>query len=99
MRSNKGFETIIELWGGILDGIYEKIDTLFKERNYSDADFTLTRLLIHDQLNLVLRLFTDSVHAMELQKRFAPLYYAVLLLNNKTENNLSYVFHLKYCLP
>lgn len=89
MGDRKRFQTIIEVWYGILDDIYEKIDTVFKQIDYLDADYFLIRLLIHDQLKIVLRLFTDSIHAAELQKRFVPLYYAVLLLNNKTDNNLS----------
>jgi hypothetical protein len=34
-------------------------------------------------------LFTNTAYGNELQKRYKPLYYAVLLLNNNTGNNLT----------
>ncbi len=82
-------QIIIEVWNGIFENLQNKITALLKESNYDKLNWFFEQLLIQEQLNLVFNLFTDAAHGPELQKRYAPLYYAVLLLNNKTENNLT----------
>jgi len=82
-------QILIETWNGIFENLHDKIMALLKESKYDNLDWFFEQLLIQEQLSLVFDLFTDAVHGPELQKRYTPLYYAVLLLNNKTENNLT----------
>lgn len=79
----------IEVWNGIFENIIKKTEQLFISTGHDELEWFFTNLLSHEQQTLVLNLFTDKIHGEEFQKRYAPLYYAVLILNNKTENNLT----------
>ncbi len=82
-------QIIIETWNGIFEDLNNRILAIIKESSYDNLNWFFTQLLIQEQLNLVFNLFTDAAHGTELQKRYLPLYYAIMLLNNKTENNLA----------
>ncbi len=78
----------IEVWNGVFEGLIDKVEMIIKKSNYETLALFFTQLLYQEQITLVLNLFTSKQHGEELQKRYTPLYYAVLLLNNKTEDNL-----------
>jgi energy-coupling factor transporter ATP-binding protein EcfA2 len=79
---------IIEIWNGIFENIEEIIVIIFKESEYEELDIFLENLLYLEQSHLVLSLFESEVHGQELRERYRLLYYATLLLLNRTENNL-----------
>jgi TPR repeat protein len=82
-------EIIISLWNNVFDNLERKIENLVNDFGFDHLEFFLSNLLYHEQLRLVYQLFTSTAHGNELQKRYKPLYYAVLLLNNNTGNNLT----------
>jgi AAA domain len=66
----------------------ENIKEMFEKVQYKNLDWFLENLLYLEQTNLVLSLFESEVHGKELRERYTLLYYATLILLNKTENNL-----------
>lgn len=88
-KDAEGIQIAIEIWNGLFDNLHDKIEHFIVESNYENLDVFLINLLTHEQIKLVYNLFKNETHGVELQKRYKPLYYAVLLLNNKTENNLA----------
>lgn len=79
---------IIEIWNGLFENLEKKINLYISEYSYKDLDWLIENLLYQEQKHLVLSLFENEHHGKELRERYALLYYATLLLTNKTENNL-----------
>jgi TPR repeat protein len=79
---------LIEIWNGIFDNLDAKIEQVLKESNYENLDWFLKNLLYQEQKNLVLSLFESEAHGKALKLRYELLYYATLILSNKTEGNL-----------
>ena len=75
---------IVKIW----NSIFEKIEDVIQKNNYKKLDWFIENLLYLEQTNLVLSLFESEAHGKELRERYTLLYYAVLILLNKTENNL-----------
>jgi len=80
---------IIEIWNGIFENLSEKIDRIL-QNNKDNGDLTwfFIDLLYHQQKHLVLSLFESETHGKILRERYELLYYATLILANKTEDNL-----------
>jgi TPR repeat protein len=87
-NNSQEISIIIDVWNGVLENLNQKMEKLTIINNYENLEKFLIHLLYHEQLNLVLNLFTHDVHGIELQKRYNPLYYAVQILTNKMDNNL-----------
>ena len=84
-------EILIEVWNGIFNLVEDKIIKLIKNKPQNETleiDFFLNSLLIHQQKNLVLKLFQNQEIGKELQDKYSILYYVTLLLNNSKEENL-----------
>ena len=82
----KLLQIIIEIWNGKFENIDNRIRELIKENNVTDA--LLNLLLYQEQTHLVQSLFEDEVLGQDLRDKYQLLYYATLILNHKTENNL-----------
>ncbi len=79
---------IVKIWNGIFDNVAQEIEICLHNSGYKYLDWFLENLLYLEQTNLVLSLFESEAHGKELRERYTLLYYAVLILLNKTENNL-----------
>jgi hypothetical protein len=79
---------IYEMWNGIFENVDDKIERILKLTNYQGLGYFLTNLLYQEQKNLVLSLFESETHGNALKTRYELLYYATLILMNKTEGNL-----------
>lgn len=79
---------LIEIWNGIFENLDEKIIHLILINNYENLAFILTHLLYHEQKQLVLSLFESEKHGKALKSRYELLYFATLILAEKTEGNL-----------
>ncbi len=79
---------LVEIWNGIMDGLPEKIAHVLEisAGEYLEAFFT--DLLCLEQKHLVLSLFESAAHGKMLKSRYELIYYATLILTNKTEDNL-----------
>ena len=85
MLKNK---VIIEIWNGIFEKIDEKVEQVLKESAYEDLTWFIENLLYHEQKQLVLSLFESETHGKALKSRYELLYFATLILMQKTEGNL-----------
>jgi len=84
------FENIVllEIWNGIFENLSEKIERVIQFKNGEDLEWFLTNLLYLEQRHLALSLFESEQHGKILRDRYELLYYAVLILTQKTEDNL-----------
>ncbi len=80
---------LIEVWNNIFENLLKKIEALIIENDYNNCEIFFRNLLYHEQLNLVFNLFTHKIRGLELQKRYVPLYYAIQILSNKMDKNLT----------
>ena len=78
---------IAEIWNGIFKNVEKRVFSIVKD-NLENLDGFLIDLLIHQQKNLVLKLFKDPEIGKILQEKYAVLYYVVLLITNPNEENL-----------
>jgi hypothetical protein len=78
-------QIIIEVWNGLLIGLQEKVEQLIITSNYNFTDILLRGLLNLEQTNLIHQFFTHPTHGPELQKRYQPLYFAVLQLSDNMD--------------
>lgn len=79
---------ILEIWNGIFEDLPEKIERVLQNNQDNDLSWFLTNLLYHQQKHLVLSLFESETHGKMLRERYELLYYATLILTQKTEDNL-----------
>ncbi|HRI60614.1 MAG TPA: tetratricopeptide repeat protein, partial [Saprospiraceae bacterium] len=79
---------IFEIWNGIFDNLSEKIERVIQNSQDDDLTWFLTNLLCHEQKQLVLSLFESAQHGKMLRDRYELLYYATLILAQKTDDNL-----------
>ncbi len=79
---------IAEIWNGVFNDLENRILAIVKEKNGEELSVFFTDLLIQQQKNLVFQIFTSNEWGKILQEKYLPLYYAVLILNHKTEDNL-----------
>jgi TPR repeat protein len=79
---------IFEIWNGIFDNLSEKIERVIQNSQGDDLSWFLTNLLYHEQKQLVLSLFESAQHGKMLRDRYELLYYATLVLAQKTDDNL-----------
>jgi len=96
--ANKALETTVEnvklqilitleIWNGIFNNVEERIISIIQEDTDNLYEFVFD-LLVHQQKTLVLKMFGHKEFGKILQDKYSVLYYACLLLNNKTEDNL-----------
>jgi len=78
---------IIELWCGVLANVEKRTAAVIKEK--PDIFYFIVDLLIHQQGIPVLNLFNHPEIGQALQEKFKALHYVCILLNKKTEKNLS----------
>ena len=78
---------IIEIWNGIFNNLTARTIELLKNEDLN-LYFHIINLLIHQQKTLVLEMFNNPDFRKETQDKYKVPYYACLLLNNKTENEL-----------
>ena len=81
-------QIIVEMWNGVFNDVEKRIWEIVKEKNGEELTPFFTNLLIQQQKNLVFQIFTSNEWGKILQEKYLPLYYAVLILNHKTEDNL-----------
>jgi len=81
-------QIIIELWNGIFKDLENRALTVVKEEPDS-LDWFIRHLLIHQQKILVLNLFNHPEVGKRLQDKYKALHYVCMLLNKKTEGNLT----------
>jgi energy-coupling factor transporter ATP-binding protein EcfA2 len=81
-------QVIIEVWNGKFENIENRVRELIKvnEKNVTNSFFNY--LLYLEQTHLVQSLFEDEALGQDLRDKYQLLYYATLILNHKTENNL-----------
>jgi TPR repeat protein len=79
---------IIEIWNGIFENLDEKIEQVLKESAYEELTWFIENLLYLEQKQLVLSLFESEKHGKALKSRYELLYFATLILAQKTEGNL-----------
>jgi len=84
------FENVVllEIWNGIFENLSEKIERVIQNSQGEQLDWFLTNLLYLEQKQLVLSLFESEQHGKMLRDRYELLYYATLILAQKTEDNL-----------
>ncbi len=82
------FQVIIEVWNGIFENIDSRVREFIKSCDKDVTAGVLQYLLFLEQTHLVQSLFEDQSLGQELRDKYQLLYYATLILNNKTENNL-----------
>ena len=87
-ESRLGNLVLAEIWNGIFDKLPEKIDRVIEYTNKEILNKFLLELLHLSQIQLVLSLFESDQHAKMLRERYELLYYATLLLADRTEDNL-----------
>jgi TPR repeat protein len=78
-------QVIIEVWNGVYSNLNNKITQLLTASKYEAAEGLLGSLLYLEQTNLIHQFFTDPIHGPELQKRYQPLYFAVLQLSGNMD--------------
>jgi TPR repeat protein len=81
-------QIIIEIWNGIFNNIEEKVKKLIIESEGANLSWLIKNLLYQEQTHLVQSLFEDEALGQDLRDKYQLLYYATLILNHKTENNL-----------
>jgi TPR repeat protein len=81
-------QLIIELWDEQFIDVDERAKRLFTQLNNSLGSFFIEYLLWLEQTNLVQTLFEDGEIGEPLREAYAPLYYAVKILSNQTDDNL-----------
>ncbi len=79
---------ILEIWNGCFENVTEKTDVIFEKSHYKGLIKFIEALLWLGQTHLVLSFFESETHGDALRARYELLYYATLILANKTEGNL-----------
>lgn len=80
---------LVEIWNGIFNNLENRISEIITESKGNDLDEFLMDLLIHQQKNLVLRLFQNEESGKMLREKYTVIYYACLLLNKNQDENLA----------
>lgn len=84
---NTAFLLILEIWNGIFEDVESRIHAILRQSLDGNEDF-IADLLIHQQKNLVIKLFNHPDFGEELKNRYSVLYYATLLLDKRTGEDL-----------
>jgi len=87
-KGSEDLQIIIELWTGIFKDVEKRTLAVVKE-DPDNLDLFIRHLLIHQQKILVLNLFNHPEVGQRLQDKYKALHYVCLLLNKKTEDNLT----------
>ncbi|AYQ32568.1 ATP-binding protein [Runella sp. SP2] len=85
---SKFLQIVIEVWNSIFDNLIARIKEIIKNNQEQYIEVYLYDLLYLEQTHLVLSLFEDAELGQSLRDKYQLLYYATLILNNKTEDNL-----------
>lgn len=76
-----------EIWNGIFNNVEERIISIIQKDTDKLYEFIFD-LLVQQQKTLILKMFNHKEFGKTLQDKYSVLYYACLLLNNITEDNL-----------
>ena len=87
-EESEALRIIIELWNGIFADVEKRTLAVVKESPNTLYRFII-ELLIQQQKVLVLKLFNHPEVGQMLQEKLKILHYVCLILNKKTDNNLS----------
>ena len=87
-KGSEDLRIIIELWTGIFNNVEKRTLAVVKEEP-DNLDWFIRHLLVHQQKVLVLNLFNHQEVGQKLQDKYKVLHYVCLLLNRKTEGNLT----------
>lgn len=79
---------IIEIWNGLFENLPEKLEKVLENASEKGLGPFLANLLFQNQVQLVLSLFESEQHGQMLRTRYELLYWAVLILAGRTEDNL-----------
>jgi TPR repeat protein len=85
---SQSFQIIVEIWNGKFDNVDNRVRNLIRDSNEDLIGAFLNILLILEQTHLIQSLFEDEALGQDLRDKYQLLYYATLILNHKTENNL-----------
>lgn len=77
----------LEIWNGIFKNVEERIISIIQDET-DNLYLFIFQLLVQQQKTLILKMFNHEEFGKTLQDKYGVLYYACLLLNNKTEDNL-----------
>lgn len=78
---------IAEIWNGIFNDLERRVFSLVEENNDYLENFIID-LLVHQQKNLVIKLFKDSYLGEILKDKYTVLHYVTLLITNPHEEIL-----------
>jgi len=85
---DKAFTLLFEIWNGIFNDVENRLIELLKDSTEDLSLFLVKGLLVHHQKSVVYNVFTHPEIGKQLQEQYTVLYYACLILNGYTENNL-----------
>jgi Flp pilus assembly protein TadD len=85
---SKSLQLFIEIWNGLFENIENRVKEIIKNTEETNVEAYLQLLLWLEQNHLVQSLFEDEELGNDLRDMYQLLYYATLILNNKTEDNL-----------
>ncbi len=71
---------LIEIWNGLFNEVEKRVEAFF-ETSLEEQEWLITHLLVHQQNNLVIKLFNHKGYGKELKERYLVLYTAALLHN------------------
>lgn len=81
-------QIVFEIWNGIFDHLENRIIQGLDLDKPAYLEWFLTEMLVHQQKNLILKLFRNPNFGEDLQKKYMILYYATLMLTQKEDKNL-----------
>ncbi|WP_276966919.1 tetratricopeptide repeat protein [Chryseobacterium sp.] len=89
IKNNKNPQNLIiaEIWNGLFKDLEKRVFSLVRNGNVELQSFIID-LLIHQQKNLVLKLFKSPDLGLILKEKYTVLYYVCMLINNHNEENL-----------
>jgi tetratricopeptide (TPR) repeat protein len=82
------FEVLLNMWNGNMENIDSSIMTLFSKRDWGAADFIIKALLVHGQINLAVKLFSNPDFGNDLKDDLLPLFYATSMLSKQDKSEL-----------
>ena len=85
---SKSLQIIFEIWNGVFDNVEDRGRKILENNQKEYTEAFLQFLLWLEQTHLVQSLFEDEALGQDLRDKYQLLYYATLILNHKTENNL-----------
>ncbi len=85
---NQNVRIVIKAWNGIFKDLRNDLVDLLNDKDVELMPMTLTDLLVHFQTKIVQSLFKDEIYGVDLQNKFAPIYYATEILTNENKEDI-----------